>query len=99
VAPLAEDPVADMLESGAVLLRERQFEAAGLVFAALLQSDPADRRVREFARMVDREHAAELYRELPPTAVLCPATDLSLLSPASAQRSANSQASSTAGGM
>lgn len=75
VGPLLEDPVADMLESGAVLLRERQFEAAGLVFAALLQSDPADRRVREFARMVEREHAASLYRELPPTAVLRAGSD------------------------
>ncbi len=66
---LEEDPIAEMLEKGAVLLRERQFEAATLLFSALLQSDPADRRVREFSRMVDREHVADLYRELPPVMV------------------------------
>lgn len=66
-APTPEaDPIADMLEKGAVLVRERQFDAAGLVFASLMQNDPSDRRVREFARMVEREHAAMLYRELPP---------------------------------
>jgi hypothetical protein len=66
---LEEDPIAEMLEKGAVLLRERQFDGAALLFNSLLQSDPADRRVREFARMVEREHVAELYRELPPMMV------------------------------
>ena len=65
-APIETDPIADMLEKGAILVRERQFDAAALIFASLLQSDPGDRRVREFARMVDREHVAALYRELPP---------------------------------
>lgn len=66
-APEVEaDPVAEMLEKGSILVRERQFEAAGLVFSTLLASDPADRRVREFARMVEREHVASLYRELSP---------------------------------
>lgn len=65
-APVEVDPIADMLEKGAVLVRERQFDAAGLIFASLLQSDPGDRRVREFARMVEREHVAALYLELPP---------------------------------
>lgn len=65
-APIEADPIADMLEKGAVLVRERQFDAAALIFASLLQADPGDRRVREFARMVDREHVAALYRELPP---------------------------------
>lgn len=65
-APVEADPIADMLEKGAVLVRERQFDAASLIFASLLQSDPGDRRVREFARMVEREHVAALYRELPP---------------------------------
>lgn len=68
-APQA-DPVADMLEQGAILLRERQFDAAALVFMTLLKSDPQDRRVRDFARMVEREHVASLYRELPPLARL-----------------------------
>ncbi len=66
-APQA-DPVADMLEQGAILLRERQFDAAALVFMTLLKSDPQDRRVRDFARMVEQEHVAHLYREIPPVA-------------------------------
>lgn len=65
-APIQSDPIADMLEKGAVLVRERQFDAAALIFASLLQSDPGDRRVREFARMVEREHVAAMYREMPP---------------------------------
>jgi hypothetical protein len=60
------DPVAEMLEKGSILVRERQFDAAGLIFSALLESDPADRRVREFARMVESEHVASLYQDLPP---------------------------------
>ncbi len=67
-APVEADPIADMLEKGAILVRERQFDAAALIFAALLQSDPGDRRVREFARMVEREHVAAIYRDLPPLA-------------------------------
>ena len=42
---------------------------------SLLASDPADRRVREFARMVQREHVAALYRELPPSGVPEPVQD------------------------
>lgn len=72
---LEPDPIADMLEKGAILLRERQFEAASMVFSALLISDPSDRRVREFLRMVEREHVASLYRELPPVTVLDPIDD------------------------
>ncbi|HYO54321.1 DUF4388 domain-containing protein, partial [Archangium sp.] len=63
------DPVTDMLEKGAVLLREGQYDAAELVCASLLASDPTDRRVREFARMVQSEHVASLYAELPPLVV------------------------------
>jgi hypothetical protein len=65
-APIEADPIAEMLEKGAILVRERQFDAAALIFASLLQSDPGDRRVREFARMVEREHVAAIYREVPP---------------------------------
>jgi hypothetical protein len=60
------DPVSDMLEKGAVLLREQQFDAAALVSSTLLSSDPVDRRVREYARLVEREHIAALYASLPP---------------------------------
>lgn len=67
--PLAADPVADMLEKGSVLVREGQFDAAALVCSSLLASDPADRRVRELARLVLLEHQAALYSELPPLAI------------------------------
>jgi hypothetical protein len=63
------DPVTDMLEKGAVLVREGQFDAAELVCASLLASDPTERRVREFARMVQSEHVAALYAQLPPLSV------------------------------
>ncbi|WNG48963.1 DUF4388 domain-containing protein [Archangium minus] len=63
------DPVTDMLEKGAVLVREGQYDAAELVCSSLLASDPTERRVREFARMVQSEHMASLYAELPPLAV------------------------------
>jgi hypothetical protein len=64
--PPEPDPIAEMLEKGAILVREEQFEAAGLIFSSLLASDPSDRRIREFMRMVEREHVAALYRDLPP---------------------------------
>lgn len=80
-APVDVDPIADMLEKGAVLVRERQFDAAALIFASLLQSDPGDRRVREFARMVEREHVAALYREVSPVSRFMATVDAQLLSP------------------
>jgi hypothetical protein len=60
------DPIFEMLEKGSILVQEEQFEAAGLIFSSLLASDPSDRRIREFMRMVEREHVAALYRDLPP---------------------------------
>lgn len=78
-AAIEADPIADMLEKGAVLVRERQFDAASLIFASLLQSDPGDRRVREFARMVEREHVASLYHELPPVSRFSVNRDPSIL--------------------
>jgi hypothetical protein len=60
------DPIAQLLEKGSVLVRERQFDAAALIISALLTTDPSERRVREFARMVEQEHVGALYGELPP---------------------------------
>jgi hypothetical protein len=77
---LEEDPAATMLEKGAILLRERQFDAASLIFASLMQSDPADRRVRDFARMVEREHSASLYQDLPPLQTFTVNRDPTLMS-------------------
>lgn len=67
--PIEADPIADMLEKGALLVREGQYDAAGLVCSSLLASDPSDRRVRELARLVLLEHVASLYAELPPLSV------------------------------
>ena len=81
---LEADPVSEMLEKGAVLVREGQFDAAGIVVSSLLASDPSDRRVREFARLVLREHVAALYADLPPLSVPVAVPDpetLSLLKP------------------
>jgi hypothetical protein len=69
-AEISDDPLATMLENGLELVRQKQFDAASLVFNALLQVDPADRRVREFARMVEGEHLAALFHELPPLTIL-----------------------------
>jgi len=80
-APVEADPIAEMLEKGAVLVRERQFDAAALIFASLLQSDPGDRRVREFARMVEREHVASLYRDYPPVTRFAVSSDPQALTP------------------
>ncbi|MBI5549727.1 MAG: DUF4388 domain-containing protein [Deltaproteobacteria bacterium] len=63
------DPLTRVLEQGEQLLAAGHFEAAALVFESLLAADPSDRRVREFARAVEREHVDALYRKLSPVAV------------------------------
>jgi hypothetical protein len=63
------DPLTETLRKGERLLSEGHFEAAALVFNSLLASDPSDKRVREFARAVEREHVEALYRTLSPVAV------------------------------
>lgn len=63
------DPLTDMLRKGEALLAGGHYEAAALVFSSLLAADPSDKRVREFARAVEREHVEALYRTLSPVAV------------------------------
>ena len=63
------DPLSAMLAQGESLLKQGYFDAAALVFSSLLAADPGDRRVREFARSVEREHMDALYRKLTPMAV------------------------------
>jgi hypothetical protein len=63
------DPLTRSLAQGKQLLMAGHFEAAALVFNSLLAADPSDRRVREFARMVERDHVDALYRKLSPMAV------------------------------
>ena len=65
---MAEDAIREL--GWAARSPQRRFEAASLVATTLLASDPVDRRVREFARLVEREHIAALYEELPPLYIL-----------------------------
>jgi hypothetical protein len=52
------------------LLREKQFDEAAHVFAALLATAPGSQRIREFLRRVEREQIAELYRSVPAQATV-----------------------------
>ncbi|HEY3447741.1 MAG TPA: DUF4388 domain-containing protein [Myxococcales bacterium] len=82
VAAPKHDPLSIMLSQGEGLLRQGEFDAAALVFNSLLASDPSDKRVREFARAVEREHMDALYRKLTPMAVptlLAPESSLATL--------------------
>jgi len=82
VAAPKHDPLTVMLSQGQNLLRQGEFEAAALVFNSLLASDPSDKRVREFARAVEREHTDAIYRKLTPMAVpgmLAPESSLATL--------------------
>ncbi|MFN7132644.1 MAG: hypothetical protein ACK4N5_11225, partial [Myxococcales bacterium] len=63
------DPLTRMLRQGEQLLAQGQYEAAELLFNSLLSTDPSDRRVRGFLRVVEREHTEVLYRRLVPTSV------------------------------
>ncbi|MGC4114224.1 MAG: DUF4388 domain-containing protein [Myxococcales bacterium] len=82
VAAPKHDPLTVMLSQGEGLLKQGEFEAAALVFNSLLAADPSDKRVREFARAVEREHMDAIYRKLTPMAVprmLAPESSLSTL--------------------
>jgi hypothetical protein len=63
------DPISSLIDKAQTLVRERQFDEAGLVFRSLLAADPADRRVRHLLREAEREQVASLYEELSPVAV------------------------------
>jgi len=63
------DPVSRLISQAAVLLRERQFEEAAIVFSTLLASDPSDVRLRRMLQDAEREQVAALYTELHPLAV------------------------------
>jgi hypothetical protein len=63
------DPVSVLIDKAQALMRENQFDEAGLVFKSLLAADPADRRVRLLLREAEREQVAALYEELTPFAV------------------------------
>lgn len=66
---LKPDPLTRMLRQGERLLADGHFDAATLMCTSLLSTDPSDRRVRDFARAVEREHTDALFRKLLPMAV------------------------------
>lgn len=63
------DPVSSLIDKAQVLVTERQFDEAAIVFRSLLAADPSDRRVRNLLREAEREQVATLYEELSPVAV------------------------------
>jgi hypothetical protein len=66
------DPVSALIDKAQLLVAERQFDEAAIVFRSLLAADPADRRVRNLLREAEREQVAALYEELSPIAVPVP---------------------------
>jgi hypothetical protein len=63
------DPVSALIDKAQLLVAERQFDEASIVFRSLLAADPSDRRVRNLLREAEREQVAALYEELSPVAV------------------------------
>lgn len=63
------DPVSSLIDKAQLLVGERQFDEAAIVFRSLLAADPSDRRVRALLREAEREQVAVLYEELSPVAV------------------------------
>lgn len=63
------DPVSALVDQAQLLVAERQFDEASIVFKSLLAADPSDRRVRNLLREAEREQVATLYEELSPVAV------------------------------
>jgi hypothetical protein len=69
-APDAPDLIEQIIYKTMPLLREKQFDEAAHVFAALLATAPGSQRIREFLRRVEREQIAELYRSVPAQATV-----------------------------
>ncbi len=69
-APEVADPTEQFVHKTMMLVREKQFDEAAHVFAALLSSDPGSHRIRELLRMVEREHVADLYTQVPAQAIV-----------------------------
>jgi hypothetical protein len=63
------DPISALIDNAQLLVGERQFDEAAIVFRSLLSADPSDRRVRHLLREAEREQVASLYEELSPVAV------------------------------
>jgi Domain of unknown function (DUF4388) len=69
-APEAADLTEQFVHKTMMLVREKQFDEAAHVFAALLSTDPGSHRIRELLQMVEREQIADLYAEVPARAIV-----------------------------
>ena len=69
-APGAADLIEQIIFKTTPLLREKQFDEAAHVFAALLATTPGSQRIREFLRRVEREQIADLYESVPANAIV-----------------------------
>jgi hypothetical protein len=77
-APDTADLIEQIVYKTMPLLREKQFDEAAHVFAALLATAPGSQRIREFLRRVEREQIADLYQSVPAHAVVRKRTRLAL---------------------
>ena len=64
------DPTEQLVHKALVLVREKQFDEAAHVFAALLATEPGSPRIRGLLRTVEREHVADLYAAMPARAIV-----------------------------
>lgn len=68
--PEGADLTEQLVRKTLQLVREKQFDEASHVFGALLSSEPGSNRIRELLRMVEREHVADLYLQVPARALV-----------------------------
>jgi hypothetical protein len=69
-APDAADLIEQIVYKTMPILREKQFDEAAHVFAALLATAPGSQRIRELLRRVEREQIADLYQWVPEHAIV-----------------------------
>jgi hypothetical protein len=69
-APEVADLTEQLVQKTLLLVREKQFDEALHVFAALLSSEPGSPRIRALLKMVEREHVEHLYTAVPPRALV-----------------------------
>ena len=79
--PEGADLTEQLVRKTLQLVREKQFDEASHVFAALLSSEPGSNRIRELLRMVEREHVADLYTTVPARALVRKRSRLRALEP------------------
>ncbi len=63
--PQGVDLTERLIRNTLLLLREKQFDEATHVLAALLSTEPGSKRIRELLRVVQSQHVVELYAAVP----------------------------------